>query len=230
MTRVMPSTTAGMVLVCQAMVFSVAINSKKRALTALLIAANFVEIKGTIFKRYDAHKLLTLTRQDVVERFHLLLTLAFVVCEEAQDGFAPARLWALLRCEWLPMCRDVVIMCAHRHCGAIFGSEVVIDVIKHAILGKLNDMRPGMYREFMRDTCEQVRQHRSNECYTNIQNIHAVCGAAKLRVPHSGGGAAVFCSGSGPAAVVARATGLEQLVAVGTRVRIGECAISLHDF
>lgn len=43
-----------------------------------------------------------------------------------------------------------------RHCGGIFGSEVAIDVIKHAILGKLNDMRPGMYREFMRDTCEQV--------------------------------------------------------------------------
>lgn len=146
----------GMVLVCQAMVFSVAINSKKRALTALLIAANFVEIKGTIFKRYDAHKLLTLTRQDVVERFHLLLTLAFVVCEDAQDGLSPARLWALLRCA-----SAFVKPFLHRpprHCGAIYGSEVIIDVIKHAILGKLNDLRPGMYREFMRDTCEQVRK------------------------------------------------------------------------
>lgn len=87
-----------MVLVCQAMVFSVAINSKKRTLTALLIAANFVEIKGTVFKRYDAHKLMTLTKQDVVERFHLALTLAFVVCEEAQDGLVMPRLYELLRC------------------------------------------------------------------------------------------------------------------------------------
>ncbi len=33
------------VIMCQALVFSVAMNSKKNALLALLIAANFVEIK-----------------------------------------------------------------------------------------------------------------------------------------------------------------------------------------
>ncbi len=32
----------------------------------------------------------------------------------------------------------------------ILGAEVVIDVLKHAVLGKFNDMRPGIYREYMK--------------------------------------------------------------------------------
>lgn len=44
-------------LMCQAIVFSVALNSKRNALLALMIAANFVEIKGTVYKKMDAMKL-----------------------------------------------------------------------------------------------------------------------------------------------------------------------------
>jgi len=31
------------------------------------------------------------------------------------------------------------------------------DVTKHAVLGKFNEIRPGVYREYMRDVCEKVR-------------------------------------------------------------------------
>ncbi len=31
--------------------------------------------------------------------------------------------------------------------------QIVIDVVKHAVLGKFNDIRPGIYREYMRDLC-----------------------------------------------------------------------------
>lgn len=37
---------------------------------------------GTVLKRFDSTKLFALACQDVVERFHLLLILAFVVVEE----------------------------------------------------------------------------------------------------------------------------------------------------
>jgi hypothetical protein len=53
-------TLHGAVLMCQAMVFAVAMNSKRHALLALLIASNFVEIKGTVNKRTDTTKLWTL--------------------------------------------------------------------------------------------------------------------------------------------------------------------------
>ena len=36
---------------------------------------------GTIFKRFDPSKLFVLVGQDVTERFHLLLSLCFVVVE-----------------------------------------------------------------------------------------------------------------------------------------------------
>jgi len=36
---------------------------------------------GTIFKRFDTNKLFVMTCQDVVERFHLCLSLLFVVAE-----------------------------------------------------------------------------------------------------------------------------------------------------
>ena len=31
------------------------------------------------------------------------------------------------------------------------------DVTKHAVLGKFNEIRPGVYREFMKDVCEKAR-------------------------------------------------------------------------
>ena len=37
-----------------------------------------------------------------------------------------------------------------RRCAYVFAAEMVIDVIKHAVLGKFNEIRPGVYREFMK--------------------------------------------------------------------------------
>jgi Eukaryotic membrane protein family len=59
----MLTTAHGAVLMCQAMVFAVSMNSKANALLALLIAANFVELKGQVYKRTDTNKLWTLACQ-----------------------------------------------------------------------------------------------------------------------------------------------------------------------
>jgi hypothetical protein len=50
----------GAVLMCQAILYAVAMNSERNALLGLLIAANFVEIKGTVYKRMDTNKLWSL--------------------------------------------------------------------------------------------------------------------------------------------------------------------------
>ncbi|KAK9811731.1 hypothetical protein WJX72_009226 [[Myrmecia] bisecta] len=143
----------GAVIMCQGMAFSVAMNSKRNnALVALLIAANFIEIKGTVFKRYDPTKLFQLTCQDVVERFHLLLTLMFVLAEEMDNSG-----------NWYPN-RDLLWQCGH-----IFAAEVVIDVIKHAVVGKFNQIRPGVYREFMNDLCEKVKDSQSHNVHKAVQ-------------------------------------------------------------
>ena len=32
----------------------------------------------------------------------------------------------------------------------ILGAEIIIDITKHAVLGKFNDVRPGIYKEYMK--------------------------------------------------------------------------------
>ena len=87
---------------------------------------------GTIFKRFDAGKLFTLTCQDVAERFHLGLSLLFVVVEEMDNAGSGRPNTALLQ-----------------RCAAIFAAEVAIDVTKHAVVTKFSDVRPGVYRTFL---------------------------------------------------------------------------------
>ncbi|KAK9832284.1 hypothetical protein WJX74_005365 [Apatococcus lobatus] len=141
----------GALLLCQGMAFSVAMNSKRsHALVALLIASNFMEIKGTVLKRFDPSKLFSLACQDMVERFHLVISLLFVVVEEMDSSGRWRPLPGLL---W--------------QCGQIFGAEMVIDVVKHAVLGKFNQIRPGVYQEFMKDVCEKTEGCQSH-------NIHRV--------------------------------------------------------
>ena len=132
-------------LMCQALVYGVAMNSKKNSLLALLIASNFTEIKGTVFKRFDPTKIFTLTCQDIIERFHLYVILSFVLVEESVGSGQP-----------LPSQRLVV------QCMYVLFAEIVIDVTKHAVLGKFNDIRPGVYAEFTKDLCENLEGTQSH--------------------------------------------------------------------
>lgn len=43
-----------------------------------------------------------------------------------------------------------------RQCSQIFVAEIVIDIAKHAVVGKFNEIRPGVYREFMKGRCFQM--------------------------------------------------------------------------
>jgi hypothetical protein len=90
-------------------------------------------LAGTIFKRFDPAKLFVLVCQDVTERFHLLLSLLFVLVEEMDNSGRLQPNAELLR-----------------RCWYIFGAEILIDVTKHAVLAKLNDIRPTVYPRFMR--------------------------------------------------------------------------------
>lgn len=144
------------VLLGQAMTLSVALNGKRSTLVGLMIAANFGELKGTVFKRFDTTKLYNLTCQDVVERFHLFAVLAFVVAEEmGHSGHAAPSATLLARC------------------ARIAAAEACIDVVKHAVLGKFNEVRPGVYREFTRDLAAGV-------CSVSANSMHRLVGLEPL--------------------------------------------------
>jgi hypothetical protein len=153
------------VLMSQALVYGVAMNSKKNTLLALLIASNFTEIKGTVLKRFDPTKLFVLACQDIVERFHLYIILSFVLVEESIGLGQP-----------LPSSRLA------KQCIYVLFAEVVIDVTKHAVLGKFNDIRPGVYGEFTRDLCENLSTSQSHTVHKLVAIEPFASAALFLRI------------------------------------------------
>ncbi|WEW58115.1 hypothetical protein PRK78_003582 [Emydomyces testavorans] len=62
----------------QVMTLNVAVNSYSNALITLLLSNQFVEIKSTVFKKFEKENLFQLTCADVVERFQLWLMLMII--------------------------------------------------------------------------------------------------------------------------------------------------------
>ncbi|KAJ5287363.1 hypothetical protein N7478_003049 [Penicillium angulare] len=62
----------------QVMTLNVAVNSYSNALITLLLSNQFVEIKSTVFRKFEKENLFQLTCSDVVERFQLWLMLTII--------------------------------------------------------------------------------------------------------------------------------------------------------
>ncbi|KAL1966949.1 hypothetical protein VTN77DRAFT_3693 [Rasamsonia byssochlamydoides] len=62
----------------QVITLNVAVNSYSNALITLLLSNQFVEIKSTVFKKFEKENLFQLTCADVVERFQLWLMLIII--------------------------------------------------------------------------------------------------------------------------------------------------------
>ncbi|GAA5843068.1 hypothetical protein JCM11251_002721 [Rhodosporidiobolus azoricus] len=67
-----------LVLFYQLVTLNVAINSYSNALLTLLLSNQFVEIKGSVFKKFEKENLFQLTCADIVERFQLGLMLFII--------------------------------------------------------------------------------------------------------------------------------------------------------
>ncbi|KAJ3031423.1 UNVERIFIED_CONTAM: hypothetical protein HDU68_004113 [Siphonaria sp. JEL0065] len=67
-----------MVLFYQVMALNVAINSYNNALLSLLLSNQFIEIKGSVFKKFERENLFQLSCSDIVERFQLSIFLLII--------------------------------------------------------------------------------------------------------------------------------------------------------
>lgn len=67
-----------LILFYQVMCLNVAINSYNNVLLTLLLSNQFVEIKGSVFKRFEVGNLFQLACADVAERFQLSVFLAII--------------------------------------------------------------------------------------------------------------------------------------------------------
>lgn len=168
-------TAHAFVLLAHGVALSVAMHSKRGStLLALTFASNFVEIKSAVFKRYDGRKLYTLACQDCVERFHLLAALAFVLVEAAAagkggGGSAAEPSHSSPSSSYSFWSRPDALLLAR--CGHVFAAEVAIDVAKHAVLSKFNEVRPGMYREFARDVASAAADGRRGHSHALYRRL-----------------------------------------------------------
>ncbi|KAI4109818.1 MAG: hypothetical protein LQ339_001602 [Xanthoria mediterranea] len=160
-----------MALFVQVITLNVAVNSYSNALSTLLMSAQFVEIKSTVFKKFEKENLFQLTCADIVERFQLWLMLAIIALRNLIEigglGSSPhstagssssspvanhtawpksfTMLPELTRVfpEWAG-----VLWYLFQPMLLVFLTEMVVDNIKHAFITKFNNTKPAIYGRF----------------------------------------------------------------------------------
>ncbi|XP_075904334.1 transmembrane anterior posterior transformation protein 1 homolog isoform X2 [Nelusetta ayraudi] len=136
-------------IMIQASTLNVAFNSHNKSLLTIMMSSNFIEIKGSVFKKFGKNNLFQMSNSDIKERFtnHILL---LVVCVRNLEQFAwkPEYMWALLP--------DVVV---------VIISEVVVDVIKHAFITKFNEIPADVYIEYRASLAfDLISSRQKNAC------------------------------------------------------------------
>jgi Eukaryotic membrane protein family len=145
----------------QVITLNVAVNSYSNALLTLLMSNQFVEIKSTVFKRFEKENIFQMTCADIVERFQLWLMLMIIASRnvietnslfgdtgsDAGGGSAPLRTSSLL-----PSSFTLMPSWAGQVMGPFFlvlGIEMLVDWVKHAYITKFNNTRPSIYGRFL---------------------------------------------------------------------------------
>ena len=155
----------------QVVTLNVAVNSYSNALLTLLMSNQFVEIKGTVFKKFEKENLFQLTCADIVERFQLWLMLLIIALRNIVEvgglsislssGFtATPTDSSASNATNVPLTSGFVIPKAFtlfpKWTGEVLGpflivlgSEALVDWCKHAYIGKFNNVKPNIYGRFL---------------------------------------------------------------------------------
>lgn len=149
------------VLLYQMVTLNVAINSYDNALLTLLLSNQFVEIKTTVFKRFEKEILLQLTCADVVERFQLSVILTAIGLRNLIEVSGATALGGASALGPLPTSFDVypyvnVLFRTLNPVLAVLLSEVLVDWLKHAFITKANHIRPAIYGRYMDVLCRDI--------------------------------------------------------------------------
>lgn len=152
----------------QVITLNVAVNSYSNALMTLLLSVQFVEIKSTVFKKFEKESLFQMTCADVVERFQLCLMLVII----ASRNLVEIGVWSLSGVESntgggtgagiLPKSFTIFPEWTGQVMGPfllVLGSEMLVDWLKHAYITKFNNTRPAVYERFLDVLCKDYYSH-----------------------------------------------------------------------
>uniref|UniRef100_A0A7N6ABC2 Transmembrane anterior posterior transformation 1a n=1 Tax=Anabas testudineus TaxID=64144 RepID=A0A7N6ABC2_ANATE len=141
-------------IMVQATTLNVAFNSHNKSLLTIMMSNNFVEIKGSVFKKFEKNNLFQMSNSDIKERFTNYILL-LIVCLRNMEQFSwnPDHFWVLFP--------DVVMVIA---------SEVAVDVVKHAFITKFNDISADVYGEYRASLAFDLVSSRQKNAYTDYSD------------------------------------------------------------
>ncbi|KAE8744311.1 hypothetical protein FOCC_FOCC009034 [Frankliniella occidentalis] len=119
--------------------------------------AYFVELKGSVFKKFDKNNLFQVSCSDVRERFHLFVLLFIVVLQTMREySWKEERLWVLV-----PDCLMVLV------------AEVLVDWIKHAFITRFNELKVDVYRDYTISLAYDMAQTRQKHAFSDHSDLVA---------------------------------------------------------
>ena len=148
------------------MTLNSAINSYSNALLTLLLSNQFVEIKGSVFKRFEKENLFQMSCADIVERFQLALMLFIISLRNWNwielSSATSASLFSFLPASWsvslaLPTLPSLaMVQLIFSPAVVVLISECFVDWLKHAFITKFNHIRPAVYGRFVDVLCKDL--------------------------------------------------------------------------
>ncbi|KAJ8336335.1 hypothetical protein SKAU_G00396780 [Synaphobranchus kaupii] len=141
-------------IMVQATTLNVAFNSHNKSLLTIMMSNNFVEIKGSVFKKFEKNNLFQMSNSDIKERFTNYVLL-LIVCLRNMEQFSwnPDHLWVLFP--------DVCMVIA---------SEIAVDIVKHAFITKFNDITAEVYSEYRASLAFDLVSSRQKNAYTDYSD------------------------------------------------------------
>ncbi|XP_063381483.1 protein TAPT1 homolog [Cydia fagiglandana] len=141
----------------QATTLNVAFNSNNKSLLIIMMTNNFVELKGSVFKKFDKNNLFQVSCSDVRERLHLSVLLFIVVLQTMKEyTWREERFWILAP-----------------DCVLVLTFEVIIDWVKHAFITRFNEIPFGVYREYTVSLAYDVAQTRQKYAFSDHSDLVA---------------------------------------------------------
>lgn len=141
----------------QSVALNVAVNSNNKGLLMIMMSNNFVELKGSVFKKFDKNNLFQLSCSDVRERFHLAILLFIVVIQTMKEFSWKQEQFLIM----LPPCLYVLL------------TELFIDWLKHAFITRFNELPIDVYKEYTLSLAYDMTQTRQKHAFSDHSDLVA---------------------------------------------------------
>ena len=144
-----------LLVLLQATTLNVAVNASNKALLTIMMSNNFVEIKGSVFKKFDKNNLFQVSCSDVRERFHLFSLLLVVIVQTMKEyGWKEQSFWDLAPdCLW------------------VLASEFFVDWVKHAFITRFNEIPSEVYKDYTINLAYDLAQTKQKHAFSDHSDI-----------------------------------------------------------